>query len=115
MSFAFKRPPLGATARRFLRDNAGGMVARWAAIVGVIVVGSVVSARLLDVAAHTGALPSMAFFRSGGDFARVASTLPRAGTPGPAGQAPQIDPTATASIATRAGAVLIDPCTGNPR
>ena len=100
---------------RFRCDTRGNAVERWAIIAGVIAVGCVASAHLIDIAAKNDALPIIAFKRSNNDLAQIAKNLPRSGASSSSGAAGQVDMTATGSIASHAGAVLIDPCTGKLR
>lgn len=116
MRHPFNRVSAAALLRKFSQDQRGGLVERLAIGCGLLTFSCVVTAHMLDYAAKNGQLPTIAFSRSHSDLAKMAQSMPRptdSGTQSFAGNG--IDMNTTASIADRARAVLIDPCTGKPR
>ena len=104
--------PLGDFAQslaRFRRDTRGGVVERWALIMGSIAVACVGSANLADTAAKRGIFPEIVW-HTGGERTRIAQQ------PESVGRAPgTIDYTVTASIASPAAVTRLDPCTGKSK
>ena len=116
MRHLFRRVAVPALLRKFSQDQRGGLVERLAIGCGLLTFSCVVTAHMLDYAARNGQLPTIAFSRSNSDLAKIAQSMPRPSDSGTQSFASNgVDMNTTASIADRARAVLIDPCTGKPR